>query len=107
MAETFVIAGNGTGINTFRELQKQRIPFYCGIVAENDIDYQVSKALATETVSEKAFEVFTEESFNKALELMKKCKKVICTCNDFGRVNAMNEKLLKAAKELNLTVEYR
>ncbi len=106
-AKTFVIAGNGSGINTFRELQKSRIPFYCGILGENDIDYQLSKSLAKETVSEKAFAVFGNEAYEKALNLLKKCNKVICTCKEFGVVNAINQKLLDSAKSLGLDIEYR
>ena len=44
--EVFVIAGNGSGRNTYRRLQREGIPFATGILFQNDLDYPVAKALA-------------------------------------------------------------
>ena len=52
----FVIAGNGTGRNIYRKLQRKNIPFATGILFENDLDYPVAKALATEVISTESFQ---------------------------------------------------
>ena len=54
-AKVFVIGGNGTGIQIYRKLQKQGIPFAAGILWENDREYPVAEALATQVIGEKAF----------------------------------------------------
>ena len=43
IAETFVISSCGRGIDIYRRLQKNNIPFYAGILYSNDIDYIVAK----------------------------------------------------------------
>ncbi|MBR5337721.1 MAG: ABC transporter ATP-binding protein [Lachnospiraceae bacterium] len=98
--DTFVIAGAGTGIGIFRELQKKKIPFYAGVLHTNDLDYQVALDLAAEVVSAQAFENITEEEYKKAEELMKKCSKVIYSGVEFGTTNRANKRLLEEAKML-------
>ncbi len=77
MPRVFVIAGNGKGTPVYRRLQRQRIPFATGILMENDIDYPAAKALASEVISVKAFQLPDEGSIARARELMKECE-VIC-----------------------------
>lgn len=79
-AETFVISACGSGIETFRSLQRMGIPFYAGILYTNDIDYQVARALAVEVVTEKPFEEIGDASFRKAAKRLETCSKVII-CN--------------------------
>ena len=43
----FVIAGDGTGRNIYRKLQRKNIPFATGILFENDLDYPVAKICAS------------------------------------------------------------
>ena len=50
--EVFVIAGNGSGRNAYRRLQREGIPFATGILFQNDLDYPVAKALAAKVVEE-------------------------------------------------------
>lgn len=100
--EVFVIAGGGKGINTFRKLQRMNIPFATGIIHENDIDFPVSKALASEVVSEKAFETIKSENINRAIKLIDKCKKVICCLDSFATINEGNSFLMKYAVNKNL-----
>ena len=61
----FVIGGNGSGIPVYRKLQRQGVPFAAGILSENDIDYPVARALASEVVSEAPFEPIREETFER------------------------------------------
>ena len=46
----FVIAGNGCGIDCYRALQKQQIPFATGILFENDVDAQVARELSDHVI---------------------------------------------------------
>jgi len=73
----FVISACGSGINVFRRLQKEEKPFYAGVIYENDIDYNVAKYLAAETVSVPAFTEMGEKDYDRAAALMDKCDSVI------------------------------
>ena len=95
--EVFVIAGNGTGIPVFRKLQRKGIPFAAGVLHENDIDCQVAKALAAQVITEKAFCEISEESYEKAREVMRSCKKVICCLQTYGPINEKNRQLAAEA----------
>ena len=75
--DIFVISSCGNGINTFRKLQKEEKPFYAGIIYENDVDFHVAKALATDIVSVPPFVEMTEDDYQRAAALMDKCSKVI------------------------------
>lgn len=100
----FVISGGGTGISYFRELQRKEIPFYAGILHENDVDWQVAQALAAEVFSEKAFCSISDESFNKAYNAIKQCSSVLYTGVEFGEINHRNRLLLEIAERMNIPV---
>ena len=100
--EVFVIAGGGSGIPVFRQLQRQGIPFATGVLQENDVDYQVAKALAAKVVTERPFEEISEEHYQEAVELMRSCKKVILAVSGFGSMNRRNEELKKEAEKLGI-----
>ena len=100
----FVIAGGGTGVSHFRELQRKEIPFYAGILHNNDIDYQVAKPLATKVVCAHAFHKMEDSKLEEALLLMKDCTHVLYTGVEFGEMNEKNEILLRTAKQLNIPV---
>lgn len=99
--EVFVIAGGGRGINTFRHLQRLQIPFAAGIISENDIDFPVASALASELVSEKAFEPVSDDTLDKAVKIIEKCRKVISCTDRFGTLDIANKKLYDYAKDNN------
>ena len=100
--EVFVIAGGGSGIPVFRQLQRQGIPFATGVLQENDVDYQVAKALSAKVVTERPFEEISEEHYQEAVELMRSCKKVILAVSGFGSMNRRNEELKKEAEKLGI-----
>ena len=100
--EVFVIAGGGSGIPVFRQLQRKGIPFAVGVLPENDVDYQVAKALAAKVVTERPFEEISEEHYQEAVELMRSCKKVILAVSGFGSMNRRNEELKKEAEKLGI-----
>ena len=91
--QVFVIGGGGSGIDTYRSLQRQGIPFAAGIIHENDIEYPVAKSLASVLITEKAFEPISDDSITLALEVMKKCSRVICCPVKFGTMNMGNKRL--------------
>ncbi|MBQ9518274.1 MAG: ABC transporter ATP-binding protein [Firmicutes bacterium] len=97
--KVFVIGGGGDGINIYRRLQRQGIPFAAGVLHENDVEYPAARALACKVVTEKAFEPISEENIKKALQIMENCQKVICCIKNFGTMNRENEILYKAARE--------
>lgn len=103
--QVFVIGGNGSGIPVYRKLQRQGIPFAAGILHMNDVDYQVASALAEQVIAEKPFECISQENYDRAAELMKQCRKVVCPLKDFGTMNAANKELLSLARKLGILEE--
>lgn len=93
--QIFVIGGNGSGISTYRKLQRKGIPFAAGILHENDLDYPIAKALAAEVISEAPFELIRNETFNQAVAVLSACQHVICCLSEFGTLNEKNQRLAK------------
>lgn len=98
----FVIGGGGKGIAVYRRLYRRGITFAAGIIHENDIEYPAASSLAQEVVAEKAFEPVSEESYERALTLMKKCGAVICAAESFGSMNSLCGKLVHEAEKLGI-----
>ncbi len=103
--QVFVIGGGGTGISVYRKLQREGIPFAAGVLHENDVDWPVATALAAEVIGERAFEPVSLQALNRALEQLKKCRKLICCLRSFGTMNRNNEKLLEFAREQGIEIE--
>ncbi|NLU23154.1 MAG: ABC transporter ATP-binding protein [Clostridiales bacterium] len=95
--QIFVIAGGGTGIETFRALQRSQTPFITGILHENDIDYQVASDLASEIVAERSFCQISDEKYEQAVNALRRCSTVINCLSDYGDINRRNRDLLEAA----------
>lgn len=94
----FVIGGGGSGAAAYRRLSREGVPFAAGILHENDAEYALAKALASEVISERAFEPVGEAAFLRALEVLRGCEAVYCPLNAFGSMNEKN-RLLKAEAE--------
>lgn len=91
----FVLAGGGAGISVYRALQRRQIPFSTGILCENDIDYQVAKALAETVISIPAFEMPSEESLASAMEEIRRAGALyVAPQLRFGTCNAAMRKLI-------------
>jgi len=88
----FVLGGCGTATPVYRRLQREALPFAAGILWENDLDYPAAAALASEVVSEKPYQLFSEKSFRRAQSLIDECEQVICTM-DLGKTGELAEKL--------------
>ena len=98
--EVFVIGGSGKGIKTYRKLQKHGIPFAAGVVHENDLEYPIARVMAEKLITEKAFRPIAPETFEKAVEVMKECDRVICLTESFGPMNEANRRLMDMAREM-------
>ncbi len=96
--EVFVISSCGNGIPVYRRLQKENVPFAAGILYTNDIDYQVANFLGTVVVTEEPFEEISEETYQRALAVMKKCKRVICPGVKIGACNKRIQDLINVAQ---------
>ena len=94
----FVIGGGGSSIPVYRALQRRGVPFDAGVLAENDVDYWVARALAVETVSVPAFAPMDEETVAKASALILKCDHVVCCLDTFGELNQGNRSLRDEAQ---------
>lgn len=103
----FVIAGGGTGIETYRLLQKRGIPFAAGILHENDVDYQVARELAVSVVAERAFMPISDAAYEKALEVMCGCETVLNCLKGYGETNLRNRMLWEQANKQGIAKENR
>ena len=65
-AHVFVVGGAGTGVFTYRELQRAGIAFLAGIIYENDCEYPIAKSLAKDVIVNRMFEPIDEETYKKA-----------------------------------------
>ena len=97
--EVFVISSSGKGIPVYRALSRRQIPFACGILYTNDLDYQGAKSLAVQVVTEKPFCRITEEKFEQAKELIDGCKRVVNAGVEIGEINGRLLELIAYAKE--------
>ena len=97
---TFVICGGGTGIPVFRALQKASEPFVAGIRHENDVDFRLARLLASEVVSERAFEIVSEAALQRALERMAGCRRIIDARPPIGAANARVGELIARAQAM-------
>ena len=100
----FVISGDGTGRNIYRKLQRKNIPFATGILFENDLDYPVAKALATEVISTESFEPIKGKTLEVAKVTLSECDHIICCRPHFGTFEKANEELLSYAKQLGINL---
>ena len=94
-----MLSACGTGIPVYRRLQRQGVPFAAGILYENDVDYHLARALAAEVISERPFMPISDEAFNRALEWMGRCPRVINAGVRIGETNRRMAELIAAARE--------
>ena len=102
--KVFVIAGAGRGIPVYRALQKREIPFATGILFENDVDYQVARALSSNVVSAPAFEEITDGQYRQAEQMLLRCEAVIDAGTPIGTGNRKNKQLLQLAREKDVPI---
>jgi len=98
----FVIAGNGSGRQVFRKLQRENVPFVTGILFENDLDLPAAEALAAHVVKVPLGPV-PEEAVREARAWIRRCQRVICCRTGFGVWEKENEDLFKYAERSGKT----
>ena len=98
--EVFVISGCGSGIPVYRQLQKENTPFIAGILYTNDMDYQLARLLASQVIVEKPFYEISDESYEEAVQAMRKCKRVINAGIEIGPCNRRLEELVHEAERM-------
>ena len=103
----FVAGGAGTGIFTYRELQRMGLAFTAGILYENDCDYPVAQALAAQVITEKMFEPVGEEAFTAACRAIDEADIVIDTGCPTGQMNERVKELPEYAKAHKKQVLFR
>lgn len=103
-SNVFVVAGGGCGTPIYRELQKLGIAFDTGILYENDVDYQVAKALAGKHYSSPAFKPVSDELIAEVKKQICKYKAVIDSGVCIGEFNKCNEQIIKVAQENKVPV---
>ena len=96
--KVLVLSSGGSGVPVYRSLQKEDTPFIAGILAENDIDYQLARLLAADVIVTPAFENISEEAFAKASEAIEKCDCVIVTDFPISDTNSRIGELIAAAE---------
>ncbi|MDL2318028.1 ABC transporter ATP-binding protein [Eubacteriales bacterium OttesenSCG-928-A19] len=98
--EVFVISACGSGIPIYRALQRQNTAFCAGILYTNDVDYRLARLLATEVVAETPFMEISDETYARALSLLRACKRVVCADVPIGDGNRRMQSLIDDAKAL-------
>ena len=102
----FVISAGGSGIEVYRKLQKENIPFAAGILYPNDIDYQLARLLAAEVITEKPFCAMSEETYRRALTCMNACERVIFADTAAGDMNRAVFRLKEEAEKAGKLICY-
>ena len=80
-------------------LERLGIAFRAGILYENDCDFPVAKALASEVITEKMFEPIGKDTFEAACRKIDESDYVIDTGCPVGQMNAMLKDVLEYAAE--------
>ena len=96
--KVLVISAGGTGIPVYRQLQKEDIPFYAGILFTNDVDYAVARHLAAEVITERPFESVSGEVMEAAVAVVDRCEAVIDAGVVLGSGNAAVGELISYAR---------
>ena len=100
----FVLGGAGAGLPHYRRLQRARVPFAAGILFENDLEYDVARALAARVISQPAFTPMGPEAVEAAREAILSCGVLLDAGAPQGLLNSANAALIAFAKEKGIRV---
>ena len=84
----------------YRGLQKENVPFCAGILYTNDVDYRLARLLASEVITEKPFHEISDTAFDRAMEKVRACRRVIDAGCEIGPCNRRMQEILDAAKNM-------
>lgn len=93
-----VLSNCGKGIDIYRQLQKEGVPFHAGIVYKNDIDYNLAQKLAVDYIEIAPFEKITDEDVLCAKKKIDKMDKIILLPLTYGDSNAKLKEVVEYAK---------
>ena len=99
--EVFVISGCGTGIPIYRALQREHVAFAAGILYTNDVDWQLARLLASEVVEEAPFCEISDAAFERAIELLHSCKRVVVAEFPIEQCNLRMRDLIERGMRMN------
>ncbi len=94
----FVVGGGGYGIPFYRGLQKAGVPFYAGILFQNDVELAVATPLAASVITATAFEPVALSKLSEAQALIDSCDTVIDSGCPTQGANRANGELLTYAR---------
>ncbi|ADL12309.1 heme ABC transporter ATP-binding protein [Acetohalobium arabaticum] len=92
--QVHIICGGGTGRELIENLVEQGFQVSCGVLNEQDSDWEVAKSCDVEIVAEEPFAPISQESHEANLAAIKEVDTVVLTEIPFGSGNLLN---LKAA----------
>lgn len=98
--KVLVISNSGKGVPVYRKLRRQGIPFAAGILYSNDVDYRLAKLLAAKVIEEEPFQPISDTVYENALEMVRKCDRVIDAGTLTGVCNERVRDVLKMAEKL-------
>lgn len=96
--EVFVLAGCGSGRETFRRLQRAGIAFAVGILYTHDLDYPVAQALAAQVIAVESTEAMDETHYRTAKQVIERCQHVIVCREKFAPWEEANAGLYQYAE---------
>ncbi|MBP3475528.1 MAG: ABC transporter ATP-binding protein [Lachnospiraceae bacterium] len=96
--EVFVLAGSGSGRETFRKLQRAGIAFAVGILYTHDLDYPVAQALAAQVIAVESAEAMGEAHYKEARQMIERCQHVIVCREKFAPWEKVNAGLYRYAE---------
>ena len=94
-----VLSSGGKGIPVYRRLQKQGIPFAAGILYRNDIDYQLARLLAVQVIEEEPFQEISDETYMRAVQMVKECEYVLDAGFSVGVLNQKMQQIKEMAEQ--------
>lgn len=104
--EVFVVAGGGSGAETFRRLAREGVPFATGVLHEGDVDCVLARDLGARVVANRAYEPIADDVLAEALALLESVANDGGACIDcappIGVANARNKELLGRARDLGI-----
>lgn len=95
--EAFVLAGGGAGIPAYRLLQKHKVPFATGVLFDNDVDYQVARALSGNIIHTPAFMPVGDDAIRRAKALIDRTKYFVDAGVNIGEFNKRQRELIDYA----------
>lgn len=102
--DIFIVAGNGTGINLYRALSRERYGITTGVLHENDIDTHIANSICSNVITQSAFNNISDEKISEAKQYIDKAKIIIDSGFPIADGNIKNMELIKYAKEKNKIV---